>query len=209
VVTLTFNDFSLEACCDFMTIYDGDSTKSPLLASLSGTLPPGTQFNSTQRYMFILFTSDDSENDKGFTAHYRSTTRGNPCSSQEQPVDLTGYVGAFSSVNYPNNYVNNGNCQWRITAANVDQMVRLDFHELYTESCCDFLTIFDGDNPKAQIIRILSGVLSPPPQGITSTQRYMFVRFDSDDSISFRGFSATFTSVAPARQSSQLSADEQ
>jgi len=194
-VTLTFTDFSVEACCDFVTIYDGDSTKSPLIASLSGTLPPGTQYNSTQRYMYIRFLTDPSDNDRGFSATYQSSTRGDPCSSLEQPIDLTGYTGTFMSVNHPNDYVENGNCQWRITAAMVDMVIVLDFEELYTESCCDFVTVFDGDNAKAPMIDTFSGLITPPPRGIASTQPYMFVRFDSDDTINYRGFSATFKSV--------------
>jgi len=73
---LTFTEFSTEACCDFVTIYDGDSTKSPLIASLSGTLAMGTQYNSTQRYMFIRFSSDNTVSGRGFSANYRSTTQG-------------------------------------------------------------------------------------------------------------------------------------
>jgi len=71
----------------------------------------------------------------------------------------------------------------------------LDFTELSTESCCDFVTMFDGDNAKARMLITLSGVISPPPKGITSSQRYMYVSFVSDDSNHYRGFSATFSSV--------------
>jgi len=195
IITLTFADFSLEACCDFMTIYDGDSTKSPLIASISGTLPAGTQYTSTQRYMFVRFASDPSVSDKGFSANYVSSVQGSPCSALDQPVDLTGYVGVFTSVNYPNDYENGGNCQWRITAAVADQVVMVDFTEFTTESCCDFLTLYDGNNPKAAMLRTLSGVLSPPPRGIRSTQVCMYIKFVSDAAYTDRGFSATFASV--------------
>jgi len=39
-----------------------------------------------------------------------------PCSSEFQPLELTGNSGSFTSANYPINYDNNADCQWRITA---------------------------------------------------------------------------------------------
>jgi len=80
----------------------------------------------------------------------------------------------------------------------------LEFTEFSTESCCDFLTMFDGDNAKARMLRTLSGVLSPPPKGITSSQRYMYVSFVSDDSNHNRGFSATFSSVTKGEEVDHL-----
>jgi CUB domain len=41
---------------------------------------------------------------------------GNPCSPNSQPLELTGYTGIITSHNYPNDYENNADCQWRITA---------------------------------------------------------------------------------------------
>jgi CUB domain len=35
-------------------------------------------------------------------------------------MDLTGYSGTVTSQNYPNNYDNNADCQWRITAVEAD-----------------------------------------------------------------------------------------
>jgi len=54
-----------------------------------------------------------------YSSHFDFLT-GDPCSSLEQPINLSGYVGTFNSVNYPNDYVLDGNCQWRITAASID-----------------------------------------------------------------------------------------
>lgn len=38
-----------------------------------------------------------------------------PCSAEFRPLELTGESGSFTSANYPANYDNNADCQWRIT----------------------------------------------------------------------------------------------
>ena len=77
VVVLDFSDFATEACCDFVMVYDGGDTKSRLIVYLSDTpATPPTGLTTTQQYMFIRFTSDDSINDRGFRATFRSVSSG-------------------------------------------------------------------------------------------------------------------------------------
>jgi len=77
VVTLDFTFFSTESCCDFVELHDGDSVKSPAIVKLSGFLsPPPGGFNSTQRNMFIRFTTDSTITDRGFSAVYSSEAPG-------------------------------------------------------------------------------------------------------------------------------------
>lgn len=42
---------------------------------------------------------------------------GDACSPINRPVDLTGYSGTFSSSEYPGNYFDDSDCQWRIQAS--------------------------------------------------------------------------------------------
>lgn len=75
IVILDFDDFSTESCCDIVYVYDGDSAKSQLIASVSGTpasMPTGIE--STQRYMYVRFATDDSTIGRGFSASFRSAT---------------------------------------------------------------------------------------------------------------------------------------
>lgn len=74
------------------------------------------------------------------------------------------------------------------------QIILLDFDDFNTESCCDYVEIYDGSNSKAPLIRTLSGTFTTPPGGFSSSQRYMFVEFTSDSSIVRRGFSARYIS---------------
>ncbi len=54
---LTFSSFSLESGWDYMRIYDGPTTGSPLLGVFSGTGIPGP-FTATGTSLTINFTSD-------------------------------------------------------------------------------------------------------------------------------------------------------
>jgi len=198
-VRIDFTTFNTESCCDRVYLYDGNSTKAPVIVTLGGALAPPTQtYNTTQRYLFIRFLTDDIDNFIGFNATYTSVfppaRPADPCSSSDRPVELAGYYGALSSSNYPGNYQNNADCQWRITAVEVDAVVTLEFTQFSTEQCCDEVFIYDGDSTKAQLIATLNGQLAPPTQRYVSTQRYMFVRFTSDATITNSGFSATYTS---------------
>jgi len=73
IVTLGFDFFRTEACCDSLTVYNGDNVKSPKLAVLAGTYQPVPEnVTSTQRRMLVRFASDDSVNDIGFRATFFS-----------------------------------------------------------------------------------------------------------------------------------------
>ncbi|MEQ8624871.1 MAG: PKD domain-containing protein [Vicingaceae bacterium] len=71
-ITLSFNSFSLEGCCDYFRVYDGNSTAGTLLLSANGTsLPNSVTANSGE--MFIRFTSDGSVVRSGWDVDWSST----------------------------------------------------------------------------------------------------------------------------------------
>jgi hypothetical protein len=74
------------------------------------------------------------------------------------------------------------------------QVVELDFNYFQTEECCDFVSVLDGYDEKSPLIEMFSGSYFLPPGGITSTQRYLFVRFMTDETVMLEGFSATYVS---------------
>lgn len=73
----------------------------------------------------------------------------------------------------------------------------LEIIEFDTESCCDHLYIYDGDSAKAPLIASLSGAYTESPGRFNSSQRFMYIRFRSDDTITGRGFVATYTTSSP------------
>lgn len=94
-VTLTFSAFNLESGFDFLTIYDGPTSGSPVLANnLSGTSLPSS-VTSSGGTMLVRFTSDFSVTRSGFITSWTSTT-GSICPAQS--------VGDnFPSVSYSQN----------------------------------------------------------------------------------------------------------
>ena len=75
------------------------------------------------------------------------------------------------------------------------QVVTLNFEYIQTETDADFVYIYDGDSDSAPLIGRLHGYYCVPPRALTTTQKYMFIRFTSDDSVSSGGFSASYKST--------------
>jgi hypothetical protein len=78
LVVIVFKDFKTEDCCDIVELFDGDTVKAPSIATLSGSYSSDAplRFNSTQRFMFIKFTTDDAVAYSGFTATFETIDRG-------------------------------------------------------------------------------------------------------------------------------------
>ncbi len=68
-ITINFTSFSTELNYDYLTVYNGSTTASPILGSYWGTgaLPPMT---ATSGFMLVTFYSDGSGNFSGFTANW-------------------------------------------------------------------------------------------------------------------------------------------
>lgn len=73
-VTLTFSSFNYESSYDFLNIYDGPSTASPLIGAYTGaTLPNGGTIVSSSGSITIEHTSDQAVNESGFAFTWQCT----------------------------------------------------------------------------------------------------------------------------------------
>merc|ERR1711976_290197 len=104
---------------------------------------------------------------------------------------ITDTNGAFTSPNYPDEYPNNANCQWRLTAASNSGRVRMEFEDFATEATYDKCDIHAGDSTSATRIGSLRG--SQRAQSFESTGRNMYLAFTTDGSVTERGFKGKFT----------------
>ena len=67
IVSLTFEEFNTESCCDYLYLHEGSSISSPMIGSkLSGTSPARTKINSTGNTINLRFYSDGSVTRTGF-----------------------------------------------------------------------------------------------------------------------------------------------
>ena len=106
---------------------------------------------------------------------------------------LTGLTGVISSPNYPQNYGNNADCSWKITAPSGYEFVVLRFDSYKTESCSfDYVEVRNGDSPTSPLVKKVCGTRNSPLR-VISNGPSMFVRFRSDGSVNYKGFRAVYT----------------
>ena len=193
-VTLTFSSFNTEADYDGVAIYDGWDNNATQLAYYSGsTIPPAVTSFSGE--ILVVFTSDFMISNPGFTANYTST--GSAYCSGTTNLNTADYA-TFSDGSGTNNYCNNQDCKWLIQPPQATS-VTLNFTEFDIEQSSvdgnfyDAVEVYDGTSTSAPLLGRFAGNNLPP--AITSTGGSMFVRFVSDISENFQGFSAYYTST--------------
>lgn len=101
IITLSFSDFELENCCDFVRVYDGTDDSAPLIGQFNGFSIPSPVI-ATNGAMYVTFITDGSVVYGGFNASYTSAP--DFCNG---PGTLTTVTGSFSDGSGANNYVNN------------------------------------------------------------------------------------------------------
>ena len=93
-IQATFTAFATEACCDFLSVYDGMDTNAPLLGTFSGTAIPSAMIASTDGCLTFVFTSDGSVTAAGWEADIA-------CVSCSAPMlDAMAYCNAGDGSGY-------------------------------------------------------------------------------------------------------------
>ena len=101
-------------------------------------------------------------------------------------------VHTINSPNYPSNYGDNANCNWRIVGPTGTQL-RLHFNDFTTESNVDKLSVYDGASSNSNEILSVSG--PSVPNDITSTSNNLYVTFETDGNVVKRGFKITYSTT--------------
>lgn len=195
-VIVDFTAFELENGFDFLFIYDGASTASPLLGTFTGLTSPGTVFSSTGCLTFE-FTSDGSVTDPGWEASISCA----PCGAgpggclpnMGNCVDSVCTGTFFDSGGSTGNYSSNENFTHTI-CSNAGNCVAVDFTSFNTESGFDFLTIHDGPSAASPVIGTFTGAASPGT--VTSSTGCLTFVFTSDGSVTSNGWTANVSCAA-------------
>jgi hypothetical protein len=188
-ITLTFQSFNLLSG-DFVYVYDGSTTSAPLLGTFSGNTLPAP-VTSSGGVMLVRFVSDGSGTADGFVASYTSTLNV-PCYGTQT---VSGASGTITDGSGPNNYQDNADCKWIITAPSGSAGIRIEFTQFRTESGYDFVTLYDGNAVNSNyIIRRFSGTTLPPI--VTSAIPQALVYFTTDNSITDAGWSLNYTAIS-------------
>ncbi|XP_073459945.1 embryonic protein UVS.2-like [Aquarana catesbeiana] len=169
---------------DYLRIYDGPTTSSPVLldrACGAGQLPPMV---STTNKMLLEFVSDNSTAATGFKASYSTVTCGSV---------LSNPTGTFSTPNYPSNYPPYMDCTWVVTAP-IGYQVSVnvtDFNVEYRNTCSfDYMLVFNGPKTTSPLMGKFCGKSTIPT--LTSTGNTLVFQFHSDESIQLNGFFAKY-----------------
>ncbi|XP_018410010.1 PREDICTED: astacin-like metalloendopeptidase [Nanorana parkeri] len=188
LVFLQFSAFDVQAtqgcASDYLRIYDGPTTSSPMLldkACGAGQLPP---MISTTNTMLLEFVSDSSTEATGFKASYSTVTCGSV---------LTNPMGTFSTPNYPSSYPPSMDCTWVLTAPPgfIVSVNMTDFTLEYKSTCTfDYMLAFDGPKITSPLMGRYCGKTTPP--ALTSTGNSLLIQAHSDNSIQLKGFLAKY-----------------
>ncbi len=190
-ISLKFDLFELTDVNDVVTIYNGETTSAPVLATYRGGTPPtiGTAINSTSNKVLVTFTSDGTTNGGGWHISY-STSNIVHCSGTVT-LSNSNYSfedGSGSMYNYNNSTV----CRWKISPTNATY-VKLKFNQLETEAINDKVSIYKEFTTFASdLIGTYSG--STIPDTIVSTTGRMYLIFQTDGKNTFSGWSVTYKS---------------
>lgn len=115
-------------------------------------------------------------------------------SSCSGTTNLTASTGKFSDGSGKTNYDNNANCKWVISPAGATQ-VSINFTAFDTEATYDKVYVYDGADDNAPLLGTFSGNTLPPKVTTSAGIGAMCVKFTSDDSTTFGGWSANYNAT--------------
>lgn len=192
-ILITFKSFNLEKSMmckyDFLKIYDGPTSDSRLVGTFCGINHPKTYTSSTNN-LFILFKTDHTTGLDGFKITYESVCL----------HTVVGDSGVIKTPNYPMFYKRDTVCEY-IISTTPGKIIQLTFQDFdiedsrYYNCTYDYVEVHDGHSINSTLLGKFCGSSDeiPPPQ--ISSYNYMYIKFNSDMSLSGRGFYANFTSL--------------
>lgn len=133
-----------------------------------------------------------------FGADAEKTSPGCELFLKDEPMASDRRAIVFMSPGYPGNYPNNTDCVRRLTV-DAGYLLQLDFRDKFhiepSSGDChfDYLEVRDGAHGYSPLRGRFCGQAFPPI--LTSTDRYLWLRFHSDDNIEYGGFKAVYRAV--------------
>ncbi|XP_060075561.1 cubilin-like [Ylistrum balloti] len=198
IIRLSFNSFTLEgsssATCyfDYVDVYDNSSAiESSRIGRYCGRMTPPS-VTSTSNVMTITFSADSSIAHEGFTASYVTLNASTVCGRS-----LTTSTGVITSPNFPDNYPHQRDCIWTIVApSNIQILLNVTDFQLESHTNCmfDFLEIRNGGFDDSPLVNRYCG--NTIDTIIRSHSNRMWLKFQSDSSLSARGFRIVYEATA-------------
>jgi hypothetical protein len=162
------------------SIYNGSSTASPMLYRRNGSISSASVVSGPNTT--VTFTSGVSLS-AGYTGFVGSAAYF--CAPGGAYVVSASGQSVASGMGM--NYLNSQSCVW-ILSAPANQRVLVNFTAFTTETCCDFLVIYNGAGLGGTIAGTYSGARGPFQ--VASTTSTLTLRFLTDNSNTNSGFAA-------------------
>jgi hypothetical protein len=182
-ISLTIDKFNTEVSNDKLTIYDGNSENSPIIAVLSAN-DVGETYTSIGNKMFITFQTNATTTDAGWMLSYESNFP-EYCDGMEELTEESGIISDGSGIF---NYSSNAICMWKIKPE-LASSVTANFLSFDTEENVDFLKLYDGD----MLIGNYSGSEIPPE--VTAESGELFIFFSTNSNNNFDGWEIEYSSL--------------
>ncbi|XP_065076987.1 protein tolkin-like [Ochlerotatus camptorhynchus] len=195
-IRLVFNVFDIEphqeCAYDHIVIYDGDSPESYALGRFCGAKVPHP-LSSTSNEMYMAFNTDTSVQRKGFFASHSTA-----CGGHLRATNKVKHI--YSHAKFGTGMYDNGaDCEWSIEAdSNKNVQLKFLTFDVEEERVCsyDFVEVYGGlDDSSGPLHGKYCGNSNPPE--IVSMNQALLVRFRSDDTVGFKGFSASYVAINP------------
>jgi len=183
-IKISFDDFSTESGNDVVTVYDGETTGSPVLGTFSGSAIP-SQVTSSGGKVLVHFTSNSSGTAAGWHASYSST----------YPVyctnltTLTALSDVFSDGSGANNYNPVTTCRWRIMPPGATS-ITLSFTDFDVTDINDVVEIYDVSSGNV-LVNSYTGTTIPATQ--TYDVSKIMVWFKANSQTPGTGWTASYT----------------
>ncbi|XP_004625658.1 CUB and zona pellucida-like domain-containing protein 1 [Octodon degus] len=184
-----------EGACDSESIkvFDGSSTNGPLLGEVCSANDFVPVFESSSNTLTFQIITDSASVQRAIFLFYYFF------SPDTSVPDCGGYLntleGSFTSPNYPRPHPELAYCVWHIQVEK-GYKIRLDFKEIFLEvddQCrFDFIAVYDGPTTKSDLMRQVCGRVAPT---FESSSDSLTVVLSTDYANSYRGFSASYTSI--------------
>lgn len=190
---LTINSLNLKLPCDkeFINIYNGPNTMSPLMAKLCGNEFNREPLQSQRASVFVEYHTDDFEgSSKNSIFEIKSESKEFGCGGILHKITKNFKSPLYNIKQYPQNV----ECIWEIRADD-GYHVGINFEGRFfieqSDNCTkDYLEFYDYVDDNWKLLRRICGRDTPKP--VNSTSSRMKVIFRSDDRISGDGFNATW-----------------
>uniref|UniRef100_A0A6A7FUH2 Cubilin n=1 Tax=Hirondellea gigas TaxID=1518452 RepID=A0A6A7FUH2_9CRUS len=198
-------DPTQDICLSSLTIYDGWSDASVVLANLCGYEAPTAPIITSHVSAMIRFTSNSRFEGSRFRLRYETVEdRNETVTIADSTVDTDCqyhvYVNrsiTISSPNYPQNYDNNLNCEWVIEGLPHNRLRLRLYQRLEESSQCsyDWIGIYNGVDGYPNWNRTHLICRRDQFVRFVSDGRFLKLRFRTDMSVTNRGFTAYINAV--------------